>query len=400
MNITLFWAISLLLLIPILYLLIIAAAASLPRRLPPIPMAAPRIRFGIIIPAHNEGAVIATTVTKLLALDYPSGLFTVHVIADHCTDKTAEFARMAGAVVHQRDGGPRGGKGSAMNWGLEQILTTTSTYDAVIVFDADTQVDSSFLRIMNARLCAGAKVVQGQHVISNPNKGLFPALTWAMFIVDNRFQNQGRSNLRWSAKNMGDSICFRADILKKMGWGEGLTEDSQLRCRLLLEGVRIEYEPKAKGFGEATLSWVQARNQRTRWLSGKFDICRQYAWKLLKKGLRSKNCAMLDGAVQAISPSYSTLTLVSLLLLMIALLKTMIARDDLDNGVNIYLAIVVFFLFIYPFWGLALERAPFKAYLAILAGPLFIVWRSWLALNSRLLEKPVHWIRTSHGNPT
>ena len=92
---------------------------------------------------------------------------------------------------------------------------------------------------MDSRLAQGAQVVQGQHVIRNPDDGWFPALTWAMFLIDNRIQNLGRSNLGWSAKNMGDSICFRADVLRRLGWGEGLTEDYQLRQRLLLAGIAI-----------------------------------------------------------------------------------------------------------------------------------------------------------------
>jgi hypothetical protein len=51
-------------------------------------------------------------------------------------------------------------------------------------------------------------------------------------------------------------------------------------------------------------------------------------------------------------------------------------------------------LFVYPFVGLVLERAPLRAYAAILTGPVFIVWRSWLALVSRRPNKQVLWIRT------
>jgi hypothetical protein len=54
-------------------------------------------------------------------------------------------------------------------------------------------------------------------------------------------------------------------------------------------------------------------------------------------------------------------------------------------------------LLVYPLVGLALERAPIKAYLAILLGPYFIVWRTWLAFITRFGGKKVTWIRTEHG---
>jgi hypothetical protein len=58
---------------------------------------------------------------------------------------------------------------------------------------------------------------------------------------------------------------------------------------------------------------------------------------------------------------------------------------------------VVVMLLLYPMAGLALERAPVRAYIAILLGPYFILWRTWLALNSRFGGKQVTWIRTEHG---
>jgi cellulose synthase/poly-beta-1,6-N-acetylglucosamine synthase-like glycosyltransferase len=155
--------------------------------------------------------------------------------------------------VHERDEGPRFGKGAALSWLFQKILKEEQC-DAVVIFDADSRVDPEFLQVMERRLVQGDQVIQGQHIIRNPNHGWYPALTWAMFLIDNRFQNLGRSNLGWSAKNMGDSICFRADILRKLGWGEGLTEDYHLRFLLLLKGIRIVYEPAAIGYGEAPLT--------------------------------------------------------------------------------------------------------------------------------------------------
>jgi cellulose synthase/poly-beta-1,6-N-acetylglucosamine synthase-like glycosyltransferase len=150
--------------------------------------------FIIAIAAHNEEAVIANTVQQLLELDYPSSLYSVHVVADHCSDKTAESARHAGALVHERNEGHRSGKGSALSWLFQRILDDQKC-DAVVIFDADTRVGKNFLRVMNARLIRGDQIVQGQHVISNPGEGWFPALTWSMFMIDNRFQNLGRLNM-------------------------------------------------------------------------------------------------------------------------------------------------------------------------------------------------------------
>lgn len=374
-----------------LYLLALASLRN-PRTQP---SAHPTHSFAIAIPAHNEETVIGATVARLLEQAYPKELFKVFIVADHCTDQTARQAQTAGATVFERGEEPRGGKGAALAWLFTRIFERAANYDAVVVFDADTQVERSFLRVMAARLQQGAQVIQGCHRIGNPQDGWFPALTWAMFMVDNRFQNLGRSNLGWSAKLMGDAICFRADILRRLGWGAGLTEDYEFRQRLLLEGIQIKYEPLAIGYGEAPTTWAQARAQRARWLSGTFYASRRYAAAMLKQGLRQRNPALLDGAAQAFLPSYSTLTLVSVALLIVHwLLSTFLAPILIYGWVVLVLALVI-----YPLIGLTLERAPLRAFAAIGLGPVFIVWRTWLSIRARF-GKPVEWVRTARRNPT
>lgn len=386
-----------LLMIPLGYLLLLALGAIRSASTPNIHSRIPSTRFMIVIPAHNEVNVIGATVNRLLAIDYPSHLFSINILADHCSDNTAEAARLAGACVYERNEGPRSGKGAALSWLFQKILQEDRC-DAVVIFDADTRVDPGFLRVMDWRLAQGDQVIQGQHIICNPEQGWYPALTWAMFLIDNRFQNLGRSNLGWSAKNMGDSICFRVDILRKLGWGEGLTEDYHLRLRLLLKGVRIVYEPAAKGYGEAPLTWARARVQRARWLRGTHDTSQQYLKRLIVEGMKRRNLAMLDGALQASFPSYSTLSFLGLIVLAIE-----IPIDYYSESIILWpqtgaWAAIVVTLFAYPLVGLALERAPIRAYIAILLGPYFIVWRTWLALISRFGKKQITWIRTEHGS--
>jgi cellulose synthase/poly-beta-1,6-N-acetylglucosamine synthase-like glycosyltransferase len=353
-------------------------------------------KFAIVIPAHNEATVIKATVERLRSLHYPSHLFQVHVVADYCDDSTAQDAREAGAVVHERNEGPRTGKGIALTWLFERVFAE-NWCDAIVVFDADTRVDAEFLKIMDARIAKGDLAIQGQHIISNFNAGWFPALTWAMFLIDNRFQNMGRSNLGWSAKHMGDSICFRADVLKKSGWGEGLTEDYQLRQRLLLAGIRIVYEPSAKGYGEAALTLKQAQAQRARWLRGAKDANQQLKNELFTQALKRRDGALFDGWLQAFIPSYSTLTLVSVVLFAAQLLINWFIHPFFGSFLLTVWAVLVALLTFYPFFGLVLERVPLKAYIAVMMGPFFILWRTWLALTVRLRKKPVVWVRTDHS---
>ncbi|WP_438438350.1 glycosyltransferase family 2 protein [Hydrogenophilus thermoluteolus] len=101
---TWWWLVWLLGGIPSFYLLLLTWVAA-PLPYPWLPekarssRAQGQTRFRIVIPAHNEAKHIATTVTAALALDYPRSHFSVLVVANACTDETAEVAQAAGAAV-------------------------------------------------------------------------------------------------------------------------------------------------------------------------------------------------------------------------------------------------------------------------------------------------------------
>jgi cellulose synthase/poly-beta-1,6-N-acetylglucosamine synthase-like glycosyltransferase len=196
---------------------------------------------------------------------------------------------------------------------------------------------------------------------------------------------------------MGDCICLRSDILKRVGFGQGLTEDYHLRQQLLLEGIRIVFEPAARGYGEAARNLAQAQKQRARWLQGPRDANRQMVRPMWREGIRRRDLKLLDGVAQAIFPSYSTLTFLCAALLVIGFAIDRWVVPFLTPQLAIAGLVVFGLLFIYPLIGLALERAPARAFLAILAGPFFIFWRTWLALKLRLRRTTVTWVRTPHG---
>jgi cellulose synthase/poly-beta-1,6-N-acetylglucosamine synthase-like glycosyltransferase len=320
MSITYYWIINPILIVAFClafvwtcYLWLLAFASI--HQKPPVSKALKRARFAIAIPAHNEDTVIGNTVDQLLKQDYPRHLFDIFVVADYCEDKTAQIATEHGAICYERLDGERGSKGAALRYLFEQIFKLPANYDAVVVFDADTHVHLQFLGFMNSHIQQGKKVIQGHHIISNPREGLFPALTWCMMSIDNRFSNQGRTNLKLSAKHMGDSICFNSEILKEYGWGAGLTEDYEFRLQLLLDGIKIQYEPAAVGLGQAPRTYQEARAQRLRWAKGMAEAHKHFSQQLFLSGMQEKDWSKLDGALASSLPSYSTMTLIAGLML-------------------------------------------------------------------------------------
>src|SRR5690242_5118804 len=97
----------------------------------------PEKSFALIVAAHNEESVIQDIVESLKRLDYPKELFDIFVIADNCTDKTAQKAKEKGAIVYQRADRLKKGKGFALEWMFDKIFKMPKKYDAVVIFDAD-----------------------------------------------------------------------------------------------------------------------------------------------------------------------------------------------------------------------------------------------------------------------
>ncbi|MCB0403235.1 MAG: glycosyltransferase family 2 protein [Bdellovibrionales bacterium] len=381
--------IFLLLAVPLAYFYFLLLGSWLGKRTSTRPSQIHAHRFAIAIAAHNEESVIAETVLRLLTMHYPKDRYDVHVVGDYCTDQTVALACRAGAIAHNRQEGPRTGKGAALTWLFRKILEGNS-YDAVVVFDADTLVDPDFLGTVDRYLCNGAKVVQGQHRIVNPESGWFAALTEAKFLIDNLSQNLGRSYWGMSAKNMGDSIALHRSVLAELGWGEGLTEDFQLRQRLLLAGYRICYAPEAVGFGEAPPTWEQAKTQRIRWMQGAKEVSQNFRKRLLLYGIRQHNVAAVDAGLESYLPTFSTLSALGVF----ALLALPVWGTPPS-----WVAAGLFFaaLIGYPVAALFLAGAPTRSFLALAKGPYFVAWRALASLKLRVRRQEIRWVRTQHG---
>lgn len=57
-----------------------------------------KTKFALIVAAHNEELVIGNIIESLKMMDYDKKLYDIFVIADNCTDKTAEIARKKGLL--------------------------------------------------------------------------------------------------------------------------------------------------------------------------------------------------------------------------------------------------------------------------------------------------------------
>jgi hypothetical protein len=116
-----------------------------------------RLRFAVLIPAHNEQAILGRTLKTLMPTLGPND--RVLVVADNCTDSTAAVARQARAEVIERHDPSRRGKGYAIDFGLAHLQADSP--DAVVFLDADCQVESDTLRLLGTSAVTMRRPAQG-----------------------------------------------------------------------------------------------------------------------------------------------------------------------------------------------------------------------------------------------
>jgi cellulose synthase/poly-beta-1,6-N-acetylglucosamine synthase-like glycosyltransferase len=268
----------------------------------------PRKTFSIIVPAHNEKMVIGPLVDNLLALDYPKELYDVFVIADNCTDSTAQIAQSHGANVYERFDTSQRGKGYALEWFFNKLYHLPKKYDAIVIFDADNLVDPQFLHHMNNRLCEGAKIVQGYIDAKNPLDTWVTAAFAMSFWVSNRMLQLARYNLGFSNYLGGTGMAISVDLLKQIGWGAtSLTEDLEFSLKALLSGYKTTYAYEAVVYDEKPLTFKQAWNQRKRWALGHVELFRTYSIEFIKQAILQKEFALFDAALVILQPLLVTI---------------------------------------------------------------------------------------------
>lgn len=353
--------------------------------------------FAMVVCAHNEERVIGALVENLHLLNYSDKLYDIFVVADNCTDKTAEVARKAGAQVHERFNDTEKGKGYAMDWMFNRLFKMERQYDAVCVFDADNLVHPDFLKEMNSRLCNGERLIQGYLDSKNPNDTWISGTFSIAFWVINHVYHLAKYNIGLSSCLGGTGMCISTDILRRYGWGATcLTEDMEFTMKAILEGIPTTWAHDAIVYDEKPLTFMQSWNQRKRWAQGQFDVGSRYIGKLFKKGIKERNPIMLDGILHLFQPYFlllSTFYVICSYIYMYYPFYTNVLYSILPVEVWTLIGIGQYVFPVIVLWKI---RASFKSWLYLLLYPLFIY--SWIPISFiGFLHRHDHeWSHTLH----
>ena len=356
-------------------------------------------RFMAIIPAHNEEKVIANLVESLKNQNYNKELYDIYVIADNCTDKTAQIAKKSGAIVYERFDEEHKTKGYALQWFLQQKIEEDAPYDAFCIFDADNIVDVNFLKAMNKKLCQGEDVVQGYRDIKNPSDSWVTAGYAIFYWTMNRFYHLARYNIGLSPLINGTGFMVRFDVVKPEGWNtKTLTEDIEFSLKRIIQGKKLGWATDAIVFDEQPVGFKQSWSQRSRWTIGHIQCLQEYTKPLAVAVKDNKTIMNFDGLLYMLGsiPMFVFTLLLLVLNVVIFIGGGMGVKELLINGLNYLIP-----TFLVPiFTGLMImiiDKKPIKPMIkGLILYPLFL--GSWLLINFKcLFKRDTKWEKIEHN---
>jgi cellulose synthase/poly-beta-1,6-N-acetylglucosamine synthase-like glycosyltransferase len=233
----------------------------------------------VLVPAHNEESCIVGTLQSLMSQTRRPD--RIVVIADNCTDATASIAASSGAEVFETIENTYK-KAGALNQVLDRLVATLDGNDAVLVMDADSELNPEWIERAEARLDKDYAACGGVFTGRSGGRlvGMFQRNEYARYLRDVKRKNGKTLVLTGTATLFKVSVL--ADVINARRDGrlpgsphvydvKVLTEDNELTLALLHLGHKIIAPADCHLTTEVMESWGDLHRQRLRWKRGALE---------------------------------------------------------------------------------------------------------------------------------
>ena len=340
-------------------------------------------KLAVVIPSHNEAGGIVRCVRSVAACTPPDSLdVETVVVADNCTDATANLARGANARVLERSDSEQRGKGFALKFAFRILLG--EGFDAVLVIDADSVVDSNFLLETVRLFRAGADGVQARYLVLNSEASLRTRLMNVAFMAFNVLRARGRERLGLSVGIFGNGFGLTRATLEAVPYdSHSLVEDLDYHLQLVQAGRKIVLVESTHVRGEMPAGGRGASTQRARWEGGRLRTAIQNLPRLLA-GLAAGKLRLLEPTLE-------------LLLMPLAFHVTLLGLTALMpfDFARLYALFGLALVAVHVGAGILVGGGDWRDFGALLCAPFYVVWK--LAALPRTLQSAravAPWIRT------
>ncbi|WP_034350569.1 glycosyltransferase family 2 protein [Herbaspirillum sp. GW103] len=295
-----------LLAVPVLVLLVQVVSAR--RRVSSVIDLSPqRPRIAVLVPAHNEAGGISEVVQGIVR--QLGSADRVLVVADNCSDETAQIARAAGAEVTERFHDELRGKGYALDHGVAHLAADAP--EVVIIVDADCYLGEQALDTLARRCVRTGRPVQALYLMHTP-EGAGPMRKIAEFawLVKNWVRPLGFHQLGLPCQLMGTGMAFTWQQIGRADLATGhIVEDMKLGVDLAEAGEPALFCPQAMVYSYFPSSDSGIETQRTRWEHGHLSVIQSYVPRLLGGALRRGSAALAGLALDLSVPPLALLVM-------------------------------------------------------------------------------------------
>lgn len=368
-----------------LELAVLTLAGLLPKRVRQANSARIIIRkIAVIIPAHNEAAVIARCVKSVAACLQPEGAETeTVVVADNCSDATPDIARDGNARVMIRSDLEKRGKGFALRFAFKRLVE--EGFHAFLVVDADSVVDSNFLVEVVRLLRSGADAVQTRYAVLNYDASLRTRFMNIALMAFNILRARARDRMSISVGIFGNGFALSSTTLKAVPYEAfSLVEDLEYHLRIVESGRQVVFADRTEVRADMPASRRGASSQRARWEGGRLRVAIQCIPRLLK--------SLARGDLRLLEPLMELLLLP--LAFQAAILGAAIAIPFEPTRIYGLCALVV--MAIHVVGAVIIGGGDWKDLMTLLIAPVYVAWKIAVApLILRAARTGTPWVRTA-----
>jgi cellulose synthase/poly-beta-1,6-N-acetylglucosamine synthase-like glycosyltransferase len=327
-------------------------------------------RFLVLVPAHNEELSIGRCLAAIEADRRPGD--RVLLVADRCTDRTAEIGRSSGAIVLERGEEDEPGRAAARQAGLEH--SRDLEWDAVVMLDADSVIEPGFFAACARPMAAGAAAVQARSE-SGRGRTLATEASLAAFTLQGITIPRGRDRLGLSVRLRGTGMAIRRDVALVHRFSAPASEDLFFTLDLLLDGVRCAHVERARLRSEGAGTWRAFGGQKVRYEAGRMAAAGAYVPRLLRRAVHHRDLACLEAAWFLATPPFAVSVLSLLAAVTLAALAGvwLVAAVFAAGFLTLVLTLVT---------GLIQARAGLRTWLALLAAPWYLGWKAVMQVRA------------------
>lgn len=361
-----------------------------------IPRVQPPPTVAVLMPAHNEGTGIEHTIRALAPqLNASTQLW---VVADNCTDNTAQLAAQSGANVIERSDPERRGKGYALAHGLDRLAQNPPS--VVIIVDADCELSEGGLaRLAHDALLADAPIQADYVLLPNPNPSPRSIVSALAFLVKNRVRPRGLTALGFPCLLTGTGMAFPWAVLRKAPpTDDNLVEDMVMGLELAKLGHAPRLCPDVTVTSALPEGEKAATKQRTRWEHGHLHTMFTHAPKLMLHGLMRGRVELCALALELIVPPLSLLAMSLIAGTVLCALAALLGASALPFMIFSFSLAALGCGVLAGWWAYGRELVRARDLLAI---PKYILWKLPVYLGFFGKGKQQAWERTERAqDPT